>query len=135
MNREVKEGLLLGVAFAGLVSFFPAQAEAQMTGKELCEGAVRYSIKYMPEEEAFELHQARWAILDGDNTTDNEKLIGLVMFEIGQRIAYSMNEEQNRNNTEWWDGVVNTMHASCEAAHETATAENLNDMEGEGNIW
>ena len=135
MNREVKEGLLLGVAFAGLVSFFPAQAEAQMTGKELCEGAVSYSIKHMPEEEAFKLHQARWAILDGDNTTDDEKLIGLVMFEIGQRIAYSMNEEQNRSNTEWWDGVVNTMHESCEAAYEASHAEQLDDMEGKGNIW
>ena len=135
MNRDVKQGLMIGVAFAGLVSLFPAQAEAQMTSKELCEGAVSYSIKYMPEEEAFKLHQARWAILDGDNTTDDEKLIGLVMFEIGQRIAYSMNEENNRSNTEWWDGVVDSLYQSCQAAHETATAEELSDMEGAGNIW
>ena len=135
MNKDLKQGLAIGVAFAGLVSFFPAQAEAQMSGKELCDGAVSYSIKYMPEEEAFKLHQARWAILDGDNTNDVEKLIGLVMFEIGQRIAYSMNEENNRSNTEWWDGIVNTMHTSCEAAHDEATAEQLDDMEGRGNIW
>jgi len=135
MNRDLKEGLLLGVAFAGLVSFFPAQAEAQMSTKELCEGAVSYSIKYMPEEEAFELHKARWAILDGDNTSDDEKLIGLVMFEIGQRIAYSMNEEKNRSNTEWWDGVVNSMHESCVAAYDAAHVEQLDDMEGKGNIW
>jgi len=135
MNRDLKEGLLLGVAFAGLVSFFPAQAEAQMSTKELCEGAVGYSIKYMPEEEAFELHKARWAILDGDNTSDDEKLIGLVMFEIGQRIAYSMNEENNRTNTEWWDGVVDSLYQSCQAAHETATAKELKDMEGSGEIW
>ena len=135
MNKEVKEGLLIGVAFAAMVSLFPAHAEAQMSTEELCEGAVSYSIKHMPEEEAFKLHQARWAILDGDNTTDDEKLIGLVMFEIGQRIAYAMNEENNRSNTEWWDGVVDSLYQSCQAAHETATAENLKDMEGSGEIW
>ena len=135
MSKDVRDGLVIGAAFAGLVSFFPAQAEAQMTGKELCEGAVSYSIKYMPEEEAFKLHQARWAILDGDNTTDDEKLIGLVMFEIGQRIAYSMNEENNRSNTEWWGGVVDSLYQSCQAAHETATAKEMSDMEGSGEIW
>ena len=135
MSKDVRDGLAIGVAFAGLVSLFPAQAEAQMSAKELCEGAVNYSIKYMPEEEAFKLHQARWAIMDGDNANDDEKLIGLVMFEIGQRIAYSMNEENNRSNTEWWDGVVNSMHESCEAAYDASNAEQLDDMEGKGNIW
>jgi hypothetical protein len=135
MSKDVRDGLAIGVAFAGLVSLFPAHAEAEMTGKELCEGAVSYSIKFMPEEEAFKLHQARWAILDGDNTTDDEKLIGLVMFEIGQRISYSMTEENNRTNTEWWDGVVDSLYQSCQAAHETATAKELNDMEGSGEIW
>ncbi len=135
MNKDVKEGLLIGVAFAGMVSLFPAHAEAQMSGEELCDGAVEYSIKYMPEDEAFELHKARWAILDGDNTSDNEKLIGLVMFEIGQRISYSMNEENNPRNTQWWEGVISAMHESCQAAYETANAEELDDMEGEGNIW
>mgnify|MGYP000020365860 CR=1 FL=1 len=135
MNRDLKEGLLLGLAFAGLVSFFPAQAEAQMSTKELCEGAVSYSIKYMPEEEAFKLHQARWAILDGDNTTDDEKLIGLVMFEIGQRIAYSMNEEQNRTNTVWWDSTLDTWYGSCKAAYEELEKEDLSEMESKGNIW
>ena len=135
MNKDVRDGLSIGIVFAGLVSLFPAHAEAEMSAKELCDGAVQYSIDYMPEEGAFKLHEARWKILDGDKTTDNEKLIGLVMFEIGQRIAYSMNEEQNRSNTEWWDGVVNTMHESCEAAYDASHAEQLDDMEGKGNIW
>ena len=135
MNRDLKEGLLLGVAFAGLVSFFPAQAEAKMTGKELCEGSINYAIKYMPEESAFELHKARWQILDGDNTNDDEKLVGLVMFEIGQRIAYSMNEEQNRTNTVWWDSTLDTWYGSCKAAYEELEKDDLSEMESEGDIW
>ena len=135
MNKDVRDGLAIGVAFAGMVSLFPAHAEAEMSGEKLCDGAVSYSIKYMPEDEAFELHKARWAILDGDNTSDNEKLIGLVMFEIGQRISYSMNEEKNPRNTQWWEGVISAMHESCQAAHETATAQDLNEMQGSGEIW
>ena len=135
MNKDIRDGLLIGVAFAGLVSLFPAQANAQMSGKELCDGSINYAIKYMPEESAFELHKARWNILDGDNTNDDEKLVGLVMFEIGQRIAYSMNEEQNRNNTEWWDNTLNTWHGSCKAAYEELNQDDLSDMESEGNIW
>jgi len=135
MNKDIRDGLVIGVAFAGLVSLFPAQANAQMTGEELCEGSIRYAIKYMPEEGAFELHKARWQILDGDNTSDDEKLVGLVMFEIGQRISYSMNEEQNRNNTEWWDSTLNTWYKSCEAAYEELEREDFSEMDGSGDIW
>ena len=135
MNKDVRDGLLIGVAFAGLVSLFPAQANAEMTGKELCDGAVSYSIKYMPEDDAFELHQARWKILDGDNTNDNEKLLGMVMFEIGQRVSYSMTEELNPSNTEWWNDVVESMYSSCEAGLKEFRKDNLSDMESEGNIW
>jgi hypothetical protein len=137
MSKDVRDGLAIGVAFAGLVSLFPAHAEAQMSAKELCDGAVNYSIKYMPEEEAFKLHQARWAIMDGDNATDDEKLIGLVMFEIGQRIAYSMNEENNRSNTEWWDKIVESMYKGCNDAYAAAnrTPAPLSEMQGSGEIW
>jgi hypothetical protein len=135
MNKDVRDGLLIGAAFAGLVSFFPAQANAQLSGDELCEGSIKYAIKFMPEEGAFELHKARWQILDGDNTNDDEKLVGLVMFEIGQRISYSMNEEQNRTNTEWWDSTLDTWYNSCQAAVDELNKEDLSEMDGAGDIW
>ena len=135
MNKDVRDGLVIGVAFAGLVSLFPAQANAEMSGKELCDGAVSYSIKYMPEDEAFELHKARWAILDGDNTSDDQKLIGLVMFEIGQRISYNMTEENNPQNTEWWSDVLEGMYTSCQAGLDSMGQEDLSEMESEGSIW
>jgi len=135
MNKDVRDGLLIGAAFAGLVSFFPAQANAQLSGDELCEGSIKYAIKFMPEEGAFELHKARWQILDGDNTNDDEKLVGLVMFEIGQRISYSMNEEQNRSNTEWWDSTLDTWYNSCQAAVDELNKEDLSEMDGAGDIW
>ena len=135
MNKDIRDGLAIGVAFAGLVSLFPAHAEAQMTAKELCDGAVQYSIDYMPEEEAFKLHQARWAILDGDNSTDGEKLIGLVMFEVGQRISYAMNEERNQSNETWWNEVVENMYKSCTNAYEELNSDPFDSMEGKGNIW
>ena len=135
MNKDVRDGLVIGVAFAGLVSLFPAQANAQIDGEELCRGAVEYSVKFMPEDSAFELHKARWNILDGDNTNDDEKLVGLVMFEIGQRVSYSMNEENNRNNTEWWDDVLESMYGACEAAVDELNQDDLSDMDGSGDIW
>ena len=129
------EGLCIGLAFAGLVSLFPAQANAEMNGEELCRGAIDYSIKYMPEDDSYELHKARWKIMDGDNTNDNEKLVGLVMFEIGQRVSYSMTEENNPKNEEWWNGILDNMYNSCQAAIEEMSQEDLSDMESEGNIW
>ena len=135
MNKDIRDGLVIGVAFAGLVSLFPTQANAQIDGEELCRGAVEYSVKYMPEDDAFELHQARWNILDGDNTNDDEKLVGLVMFEIGQRVSYSMNEENNRSNTEWWNDVLENMFGACEAAVDEMNQDDLSEMDGAGDIW
>ena len=135
MNKDIRDGLVIGVAFAGLVSLFPTQANAQIDGEELCRGAVEYSVKYMPEDDAFELHQARWNILDGDNTNDDEKLVGLVMFEIGQRVSYSMNEENNRSNEVWWNDVLESMFGACEAAVEEMNQPDLSEMEPAGDIW
>lgn len=134
MNVLQEVGIIVTVT-AALVSLCSPSANAEMTGKELCDGAVNYSIKYMPEDEPFKLHQARWKILDGDNTSDDEKLIGLVMFEIGQRVSYGMTEENNPQNTEWWDDVVESMYASCEAGLKELKQDDLSDMESEGNIW
>jgi len=135
MKNDVTQGLAISIAFAGLVSLFPSQANAEMDAGELCDASIRYAIKYMPVEEAFKLHQARWKIMDGDNTGDEEKMVGLVMFEIGQRISYSMNEENNRSNKEWWDGVLENWHKSCENTLQDERADNFSEMDGSGDIW
>jgi hypothetical protein len=135
MNNDVRDGLAIGAVFAGLVALSPAHAEAKMTVKELCDGAIKYSIDHMPEEESFKLHQARWAILNGSNTDDNQKLIGLVMFEIGQRISYSMTEELNPGNEVWWNEVIENMYGSCTRAYGEMNSDPFDDMEGKGNIW
>ena len=134
MNKDIRDGLVIGVAFAGLVSLFPAQANAQMDVKELCEAAVGYSVKYLAEESAFELHQARWKIMKGENTNDQEKMVGLVMFEIGQRIAYSANSDIEDPN-KWLAEKIDQMHTSCEKHAKEQYADDLSDMESEGNIW
>ena len=135
MNNDIKQGLIIGVAFAGLVSLFPLKANAEMNGEELCRGAIDYSVKYMPEDDSYELHKARWNILDGDNTNDDEKLVGLVMFEIGQRVSYSMTEENNPKNEEWWNDVLESMFGACEAAVDEMNQDDLSEMDGAGDIW
>jgi hypothetical protein len=57
------------------------------------------------------------------------------MFEIGQRISYSMNEENNRSNKEWWDGVLENWHKSCENTLQDERADNFSEMDGSGDIW
>jgi len=131
----IQEVAIIATVTAALVSLCSPSANAQIDGEELCRGAVEYSVKYMPEDDAFELHQARWNILDGDNTNDDEKMVGLVMFEIGQRVSYSMNEENNRSNTEWWNGVLESMYGACEAAIDEMNQDDLSDMDGSGDIW
>ena len=130
-----KEVAIIATVTAALVSLCSPPANAQIDGEELCRGAVEYSIKFMPEDSAFELHKARWNILDGDNTNDDEKLVGLVMFEIGQRVSYSMNEENNRNNEVWWNDVLESMYGACEAAVDELNQDDLSDMDGSGDIW
>ena len=130
-----KEVAIIATVTAALVSLCSPPVNAQIDGEELCRGAVEYSVKFMPEDSAFELHKARWNILDGDNTNDDEKLVGLVMFEIGQRVSYSMNEENNRNNEVWWNDVLESMFGACEAAVEEMNQDDLSDMDGSGDIW
>ena len=93
MNKDLKHGLAIGVAFASLVAFaMPAKAEDRLTDDEICEKSIRYSFKYMPEEDDAKLHQARWQIIEGDRADDLQKMVGLVVFDeedglnrIGQR--------------------------------------------------
>ncbi len=135
MKNDVTQGLAIGIAFAGLVSLFPSQANAQMDSGELCDASIKYAIRYMPETESFKLHQARWKIMDGDNTGDEEKMVGLVMFEIGQRISYSMTDENNPSNKEWWDGVLENWYTTCEKTLDDERADDFSEMDGSGDIW
>jgi hypothetical protein len=96
----------------------PTKAEAQndITDDELCEKAVAYSVKYLPEEDGLKLHNARWKIIQGDRTDDMQKLVGLVIFEIGQRIGYSYDSETHGDGSEWIEEQIVTMNEACENA-------------------
>jgi len=112
MNKDLKQGLGLGVAFAALVSVMPTKAEEQFKDDEICEKAVKYSFQYMPEEDDAKLHQARWNILDGDRADDMQKLVGLVIFEMGQRLGYSFNPD-TMGGDEWWEETVASFNKEC----------------------
>ena len=96
MTRDMKQGLAIGVAFASLVALMPTKAQAEkdmFTDDQICEKSIRYSIEYMPEEDGLKLHQARWNILVGERTDDIQKMVGMTMFELGQRLGYSFDSE------------------------------------------
>ena len=115
MNTDMKQGLALGVAFAALVAVMPTKAQDKITDDELCEKAVKYSVKYLPEEDDSKLHQARWNIIEGDRTDDAQKLISLVVFEIGQRIGYTYDSEVHGDGTEWIEEQIAMMADACES--------------------
>jgi len=116
MNKDIKHGLAIGVAFSALVSAMPTKAEDMITDLELCDKAVEYSVKYLPEENGGTLHEARWKIIDGERTDDAQKLISLVVFEIGQRIGYSYDSEVHGDGTEWIEKQIVMMADACEQA-------------------
>ena len=126
MNKDVKTGVALGVAFAALVAAVPAKAQ-QITDEELCDKAVAYSVKYIPEEDDVKLHQARWNIIEGNRTDDAQKLISLVVFEMGQRIGYSYDSEVHGDGPDWIQKQVEVMRDGC----ETAIIEIRGDQYGE----
>ena len=115
MTKDLKQGLALGVAFAALVSAVPSKAQDKILDEDLCEKAVSYSVKYLPEEDDAKLHQARWNIIEGDRTDDSQKLISLVVFEIGQRIGYSYDSEVHGDGTDWIEEQIAMMANACEA--------------------
>ncbi len=47
MNKDMKTGLVIGTAFAALVSAMPTKAQDKITDEDLCEKAVAYSVKYL----------------------------------------------------------------------------------------
>ena len=57
MTKDLKQGLALGVAFAALVSVMPSKAQDKILDEDLCEKAVSYSVKYLPEEDDAKLHR------------------------------------------------------------------------------
>ena len=116
MNKDVKTGLAIGVAFAALVSAMPTKAQDSIADEDLCEKAVEYSVKYLPEEDGLTLHNARWQIIEGDRTDDLQKLVGLVVFEIGQRIGYTYDRELHGEGNEWIEQQIVAMHEGCEKA-------------------
>ena len=115
MNKDMKQGLVIGVVFAGLVSAMPTKARSlTIADEDLCEKAVAYSVKYLSEEDDAKLHQARWNIIEGDRTDDAQKLISLVVFEIGQRIGYSYDSEVHGDGKDWVEEQIMSMADACE---------------------
>ena len=122
MTRDMKQGLVIGVAFASLVALMPTKAQAQDDGvqdSEICEKSIRYSMEYMPEEDGLKLHQARWDILAGERTDDIQKMVGMTMFEMGQRLGYSFDSEHETEyglmgSDEWWEATITNLNSECE---------------------
>ena len=129
MNKDLKHGLVIGVAFAALVSAVPSKAQDKITDEELCDKAVAYSVKYLPEEDDAKLHNARWKIIQGDRTDDMQKLVSLVVFEIGQRIGYTYDSETHGDGTDWIEEQIATMADACENAVIEMRAEQYGEFE------
>ena len=129
MNKDIKHGLAIGVAFAALVSAMPTKAQTAVADEDLCEKAVAYSVKYLPEEKGGTLHEARWQIIQGERTDDIQKLIGLVVFEIGQRIGYTYDSEIHGEGTEWIEDQIAVMAEACEKAIIDARGDAYGDFE------
>ena len=138
-DTDLKQRLVLGVIFAtliGCVSYVQAEEEiVRVSDDEICDKSIRYSIEYMPETEATELHSARWKIIDGDRTDDMQKFVGLIMFEFGQRISYNMDEENNPKNEVWWNDVLDRLSSSCNEMLETLRGQGLSDEMGSDEVW
>jgi len=131
MNKDLKHGLVIGAAFASLVALMPTKAQAQdmIADEDLCEKAVSYSVEYLPEEDGSKLHQARWRIIEGDRTDDAQKLISLVVFEIGQRIGYTYDSDVHGDGTEWIEKQVEAMRTGCEDAIIEIRGDSWDDFE------
>jgi hypothetical protein len=125
MKKTVFQTLGMVVITIGMVGLYfvltsmSAQAQERLTDDEICEKSIRYSFKYMPEEDDAVLHQARWQIIEGERTDDMQKMVGLVVFEMGQRLGYSFDPEVETDygvmgSDEWWENVTARMNDACE---------------------
>jgi len=91
-------------------------AQDKIKDEDLCEKAVAYSVKYLPEEDGLTLHQARWKILEGKRTDDLQKMVSIMIFEIGQRIGYSYDSDVHGDGVDWIEKQVANMATVCEKA-------------------
>ena len=89
-------------------------ASDRIKDDQLCEKAVEYSVKFMPEESASKLHNARWDILSGDRTDDTQKMVGIVVFEMGQRLSYIYDSEEHGAPDEWFPAKIEGLGEDCE---------------------
>ena len=135
MNKDMKQGLAIGMAFATAVAFIPHKANAEITNDNLCPSAIDYAIKYIPEEDGYKLHQARWKILSGDNTDDFQKMVGLTMFEMGQFMSYRFDEEMNPGNKIWWNEAMSQWRASCQTMLDDWSGNSAPEGMGTDEIW
>ena len=103
---------LIAIALMGATTVH-AQDNSSILDEDVCEKAVKYSFKYMPEEDDAKLHEARWAILKGDRADSMQKLVGMVIFELGQRLGYAFDPE-TMGSDEWWEETVDDFNNSCE---------------------
>ena len=117
---------LIAIALMGATSVY---AQDKVTDDELCEKAVKYSVKYLPEEDDSKLHQARWNIIEGDRTDDAQKLISLVVFEIGQRIGYTYDSEVHGDGTEWIEDQIAMMADACESGMREIRGNTYGELE------
>ena len=129
-DKDMKQGLVLGVAFAALTAFaMPSEAQDPIADDELCEKAVSYAVKYIPEENGGTLHQARWNIIDGNRTDDMQKLVSLVVFEMGQRISYIYDSEKDGPADEYFPIRISAMREACESAVVEMRGNGFGDIE------
>lgn len=118
---------ILVLALAGTAA--GVHAQDKVTDDQLCEKAVKYSVKYIPEEDDAILHQARWKIIEGDRTDDIQKLISLVVFEWGQRIGYSYDAEVHGDGSTWIEEQIRNMADACEQGVREARGTPYGDFE------
>jgi hypothetical protein len=129
MNKDMKTGLVIGTAFASLVAMMPTKAQDMIEDEDLCEKAVSYSVKYLPEEDDAKLHNARWDIISGKRTDDVQKLVSLVVFEWGQRIGYTYDSEVHGEGTDWIEEQVANMAEACEEGIKQARGDSYGEFE------
>ena len=122
MNKDLKQGFVIGGLFSALVacavitSDAEAIEESRISDSQICEKSIKYSMKYMAEEDASILHQARWNILKGDTADDIQKMVGLTMFEMSQNTAYNFpnGEVEEVGKDVWWKEYIIYLNTSCE---------------------
>jgi len=122
MNKDLKQGLVIGGLFSTLVacavitSDAEAIEESRISDDQICEKSIRYSMKYMAEEDASVLHQARWNILTGETSDDIQKMVGITMFESSQHTAYNFpkSEVEEMGKDAWWKEYITDLNTSCE---------------------